>query len=215
MSSIQSQQAVEAGVISDAPALKFRFARAVSDVLCPPVLAIPAMLLCMWLCGMNSTLPYAAVYFLIAVIAPVVYVVYLVRTGQVQDFHLPVRKERIRPFLASVISSVVAWLVLRWLQAPPLFTGLIGALIIQVAILLVITVFWQISIHTASAAGFVVFAMLATWPVLGLASLAWIPLVPLVAWSRLYLKRHTMSQIVIGAGVGVVTIILTTHGMLW
>jgi len=216
MSSVQTQQAaVETAVAPSTSVMKFRFARVVSDVLCPPVLAIPAMILCMWLCGLNSTLPYAALYFMIAVIAPVAYVVYLVRTGQVQDFHLPERRERTRPFIASVVAASVAWFVLRYLQAPPLFTGLIAALIVQVAVLLVITLFWQISIHTASATGFVCFAMLATWSVVGIFTLAWIPLIPLVAWSRLHLKRHTMNQILMGCAVGGLTIVFTTRGLLW
>lgn len=215
MSSIPSQQTAETTAVPSTSVMTFRLARAVSDVLCPPVLAVPAMLLCMWLCGMNSTLPYAAVYFVLAVIPPVLYVLYLVQSGKVQDFHLPERKERTKPFIASIAASLVAWGVLCWLQAPPLFNGLIFALIVQVFVLLAITLFWQISIHAATAAGFVTFAILATWSTFGTASLAWIPLVPLVSWSRLYLKRHTMSQIVIGTMVGVVTIVICTRGLLW
>jgi membrane-associated phospholipid phosphatase len=215
MSSIPSQQVADTTAVPSPSMLTFRFARAVSDVLCPPVLAVPAMLLSMWLCGMNNTLPYAALYFAIAVVPPVLYVLYLVQSGQVQDFHLPERKERIKPFIASIAASLVAWGVLCKLGAPPLFNGIIFALIVQVAILLTITLFWQISIHAATVTGFVVFAMLATWPILGNGALAWIPLIPLVAWSRLYLKRHTMSQIVMGTTVGLVTIVVTTRGLLW
>lgn len=215
MSSIPSQQMAETTAVPSSSVLKFRFARAVSDVLCPPVLAVPAMLLSMWLSGMNSTLPFAALYFAIAVVPPVLYVLYLVQSGQVQDFHLPERKERTKPFIASIAASLVAWGILQWLGSPALFNGVIFALIVQVALLLVITLFWQISIHTATVAGFVTFAMLATWPLLGLATIAWLPLVPLVGWSRLHLKRHTISQILIGGMVGVATILVTTRGLLW
>jgi membrane-associated phospholipid phosphatase len=215
MTSIPSQQLGETTAIPSTSVLTYRFARVVSDVLCPPVLALPAMLLSMWLCGMNHTLPYAALYFAVAVIPPVLYVLYLVQSGQVQDFHLPERKERTKPFIASITASLVAWGLLQWLGAPALFNGIIFALIAQVALLLVITLFWQISIHAASVAGFVTFAMFATWPALGLTTLAWAPLVPLVGWSRLHLKRHTMSQILIGSVVGVATTMLTTRGLLW
>ena len=69
--------------------------------------------------------------------------------------------------------------------------------------MLVITVYWKISMHSAGAAGLatLVFA------VLGAQVFAFTPVV-LVAWSRLYLKRHTFMQVLAGGILGTVVFIL-------
>ena len=65
-------------------------------------------------------------------------------------------------------------------------------------VLLVVTLRWKISLHTAITAAFVVLAVVAAGPgALWLAAL-----VPLVAWSRLHLGRHDLPQTIAGTFVG-------------
>lgn len=63
------------------------------------------------------------------------------------------------------------------------------------------------SIHMAVAWGFFITIVLIEKSLIFL--LAAIIIIPLVAWSRLYLKRHTMQEIILGSGIGIVVTLLT------
>jgi membrane-associated phospholipid phosphatase len=173
-------------------------ARLISDVLSPPVLAAPGLMLAAWYCHDPRGIGYAALYFVAAVMTPVLYVVWMVRSGQIEDFHLPIRADRTRPFLVSVICGAVAWIVLEQIGAPRDFLVPILALLTQTLVLFAITLWWQVSIHTATTAGVVTFAVIACGPQSSVLFL----LVPLVAWARIYLGRHTLAQTVAGSIVG-------------
>jgi membrane-associated phospholipid phosphatase len=62
-----------------------------------------------------------------------------------------------------------------------------------------VTLYWKISVHAAGAAGV---ATLVT-ALVGVPAVVFLPVL-LVAWSRLYLRRHTLSQVVAGGLLGAV-----------
>jgi membrane-associated phospholipid phosphatase len=99
------------------------------------------------------------------------------------------------------------------LGAPATFLAPVGTALVQTLVLFAITLVWQISIHTSVTAGLVTFAILA----LGGGGLILAPLVPLVAWARLHLGRHTVSQTVAGALLGVATFatLFALRGLVW
>src|SRR6185436_890985 len=76
-------------------------ARAVSDILSPAALSIPCMLLGVLASDVPGTYRFALLYFLVAIPVPVAYVMWLVKSGRVSDFHLPNRRDRTGPFLVS------------------------------------------------------------------------------------------------------------------
>ena len=79
--------------------------------------------------------------------------------------------------------------------------ALIALVLSQLAgllVVLVITRFWKVSIHCATAGGLlgVFLALFGPWALLGIAPLA------LIAWSRVVLDAHTWTQVAVGAGMG-------------
>ena len=81
---------------------------------------------------------------------------------------------------------------------------------IVLGILGVINDFWKISIHAASIAAAAVIVALVFGPRFALLLL---PLVIAVTWLRLYLRRHTVAQVVAGLIVGIITpLVLTLFG---
>lgn len=174
------------------------FARAISDLTSPPVLAIPALILAVAGSDVSGTYRFAMVYLAVAVVVPVVYVMWLLKSGRIEDFHLPVRADRVRPFLASLFCSLLAISLLIYFDAPRSFVAPLIGLFLQTLLLFAITLAWQISIHTATVAGLATFAVLAFGPRAAFV----LPLVPLVAWSRVYLGRHTVSQVMAGGSLG-------------
>ena len=188
-------------------------ARVISDTFSPPVLAVPGLLLGAYFSATPGIYSLALVYFLVGVVAPVMYVLWLVRIGSITDFHIPDRRDRRGPFLASLGCGILAVGLLAYLGAPATFIAPVIALLAETLILFLITLFWQVSIHTATTAGVVTFAIY----VLGSEAVLLTLLVPLVAWARVYLERHTITQTVWGTliGTGVFMVLIALRGIVW
>jgi membrane-associated phospholipid phosphatase len=178
-------------------------ARTVSDVCSPAALALPCLLLAAWSANAPGAIWYAVLYAAVAVPLPMLYVVWLVRTGRVTDFHLPNRHERARPFAVALVSALAAVVLLIVFGAPAAFLAPIVAVFMQTFLLFLVTLVWQISIHTATTAGLATFVAIA----IGGGGLLATLIVPLVAWARIHLGRHTLAQTIAGALLGCGTFI--------
>ncbi len=84
-------------------------ARTVSDVCSPAALALPCLLLAAWSAHAPGAIWYAVLYAAVAVPLPMLYVVWLVKSGRVTDFHLPNRHERARPFAVALAARWLRW----------------------------------------------------------------------------------------------------------
>jgi membrane-associated phospholipid phosphatase len=176
-------------------------------------MAVPALAVSAWYSHTPGTYWYALLYLGVGVLLPVLYVVWAIRTGRITDFHMAIRRERVAPFLVSILCGAAAWLMLVGLGAPRDFAAPVLALLLQTLLLFLITLFWQVSVHTAVTASLVTFCCM----VGGQGALLLIGLIPLVAWARLYLGRHTLAQTVVGACVGVscFALLFALHGIAW
>jgi membrane-associated phospholipid phosphatase len=98
----------------------------------------------------------------------------------------------------TIISCALAWLAMWVGGAPPILTLMAGVGFVQWIIIFTVTLRWKISVHTASAAG----ATLIILRVIGLAAAPLVVTIPLIAWSRVKLRRHTPAQTIAGALLG-------------
>ena len=113
------------------------------------MIAIPALAVGAWASHSPGTYWFAMLYFCIAVLMPVLYVVWAVRTGQISDFHMSNRRERVAPFVVSLVCGLSAWILLVAMGSPRDFVALVLAMLLQTLLLFLITLFWQVSVHTA------------------------------------------------------------------
>jgi len=180
------------------PRTQFRIARTVSDIMSPPALALPALLMCAWANDFAATYRFALLYVAVGVGLPALFVFWQLKAGRITDFHLPDRRDRIGPFIVSLVCGLLSFGLLVYADAPHGFLTPILAIQLQVLVLFLITLVWQVSIHTATMACLVIFAVLQ----FGNAALFLFALVPLVGWARLYLGRHSLMQTVTGAVIG-------------
>jgi membrane-associated phospholipid phosphatase len=176
----------------------YLLARIISDVLSPAALAVPGLMLGVWASGDPATFRYALLYFAFAIPVPMLYVVWLLKTGRVTDIHLPNRRERFGPFAVASAAAVAGVAALILVGAPTVFVAPIIAALVQTLLLFAITLAWQISIHTSTSAGLATFAALG----IGGSAILFSLLVPIVMWARLYLKRHTLAQTLAGVALG-------------
>ncbi len=118
----------------------------------------------------------------------------LKRMGRISDWGIDKREQRLQFGLIAYFFMAVTLLIL-WRVESGEILKLISLLLAGGLIFTLITLFWKISAHTTAATLFSLFLL--DQPSLFL--LAGVPLAVAVAWSRIYLKRHTLAQVVAGS----------------
>lgn len=183
-------------------------ARVFSNVVSPPVLfAVVGMALALYALPSWRGLAWGVVYGLLVSLAPILFVLFLLRRGHIAELHMSSTRERHLPYLVSILCAGLT-LALTWLfHGPDLLLCLAWFNIIELAALAIINVYWLISIHATAMASTVLIA----WLALGAWTLAiTLPLLILVSGVRLYLKRHTPAQILGGIALGTATVFSLT-----
>lgn len=179
----------------------FSWARVVSDVFSPPVVwaALSFPIAGHVASDTSHALIWAAVYSFFVCVLPVLYIAYMVKRGRITDIHIKVRRQRILPFIVTIFCALVAVVLLVLLQAPPLVPLFALFTLLQMAIMLVITTVWQISIHAMGITSAVVVIGALFGAGIGL---LFAPLILVVGAARIKLRRHTLPQVIGGGIVG-------------
>ena len=177
-----------------------RVARVVSEVLAP-IVVIPLVTIVVSVHSADTLLRglgFAAVAVFFAAGLPYMALLAGVRRGRFDDRQVRARAQR-PALLAFTLASVVAGLVaLQVLQAPRDLFALMAAMVAGMAITLLVSNFWKISIHTSCVAG-----VIASLALLVDARAWWLsPLVVLTGWSRTLLRDHSLAQAAVGTIVG-------------
>jgi membrane-associated phospholipid phosphatase len=111
---------------------------------------------------------------------------------------MPVKEDRFYPLLLVILSYIIGLAILYLIGAPALTTVLMVCYLTNTSVVFLINLHWKISIHAMGIAGpLTALIYLFGWPGLILTLV-----VPLVGWSRVYLKRHTPWQVIIGTFLG-------------
>ena len=164
-----------------------------------------------WHVGGWRGVGWAIVALLILTGVPLAYILIGMRRGWVSDLELSRREDRPRFILVSLSSDLLALLVLGLGGAPRLLWLLALTYACLGLVMFTISSFWKISLHMVSVGGFAtvlvyVFGLGAWWTYLSL---------PLVAWARLYRRKHTPAQLLAGAVGGIlITAAVFTWGRL-
>lgn len=188
----------EAIHLPESDSLLLRLAWWITQIGSPPVLGLAGILLVGAALGFGQHWPLLLTYTSLALLLPFGFVLWLLQQGKVSDYNLTQREERFWPMVVSMASALVGWLVLRQMQAPALLLALAATNLAQSVTYFFITLRWKVSIHSAVAAGLAVLGS----AVAGGTVWALVLAVPLVAWSRVVLRRHTLAQTVVGAAIG-------------
>jgi membrane-associated phospholipid phosphatase len=125
--------------------------------------------------------------FLCMAVLPFVLFIIAVKTKFISNWDVTNRSERPKMLWPLVVIELVSIGVFQQFSLIPILLGIIG--------FAVITHFWKISGH-AMAAG------LASGVLVARFGIVWWPIlliVPLVCWSRVVRKNHTLAQVVAGA----------------
>ena len=127
-----------------------RLARWISNATHPPLIGVVCVLIVALATASLSAWMWGAEYLVVAVLAPTLFVIWLVQRGEVSDVQLSLRHQRMKPYCAALVCMGIAALTLQIANAPRLLTQVAWANAIQTLILFVVTLRWKISAHAAS-----------------------------------------------------------------
>ncbi|MCG8377122.1 MAG: phosphatase PAP2 family protein [Chlorobiales bacterium] len=177
-----------------------RFASLISWVISPVVVA-PAAYFLIVSFGFKddpARWDYLLVLFLASTIVPMLLIYGLKKIGKVSDYNITFREQRFLPLLVMVGVNFLGYELMQQLEAPRIFTGILLFNAVNMVLILLITLQWKISIHLLTLASSVAllylqFGAFAFWLLF---------LVPVLMWSRIYLKAHTFMQTLVGSLIG-------------
>lgn len=178
-------------------------ARLISILLGPQIWLPVLFLIIMFRSGVQPGL-FLSILFL-QVIIPLAYLHLAPKLGLAIAWDLPNRRERY-PFLAVALISSLISLFLSYQFGTKLLFDLNSLVVIFLTVFFLITLYWQISLHTAlNTFGAILVNSLFDW------NLAFLYLtIPVIFWARLTLKRHTIQQLLAGI---IVSATLTLGGL--
>ena len=134
--------------------------------------------------------------------APILFVSLMVRSGRIGDLHMRESRERYIPYTIAIIGALCCLALFPRFGAGPILHVLTVVTIVELAVMLVGTLFMHISFHAAGMASIIS----ATALMFGVKQgLAFLPVLLLVVLARLVLRRHTGTQIMLGALIGALT----------
>jgi membrane-associated phospholipid phosphatase len=169
--------------------------------------AVLGLAVALWELPFWQGLAWATIYGLLVSLAPILFVLYLLKTGRITELHMSDTRERHLPYLSAFFFSAVTFGLVTLFQGPELMRCLTVFNMVELALLGIINIFTLISIHTTGVmASMIVVGLVFGWA----ASLLVLPFVITISWVRLYLKRHTPAQIVAGLVLGVVSVVSLT-----
>ena len=180
------------------PTLAGQLARWISNISHPILISLSGVIVIAIAMGTPAAWKWAAIGLLITVGLPSLYLIWLVRSGRVADFDVFIRQQRKGPYLVTIACLLLCWVVMFFGAAPLAFVVILSASILEIMLLFLINLRWKISAHATTSAGFAVLI----WQLFGPLGSIFFLFAALVIWSRVYLRRHTISQTLAGALLG-------------
>ena len=179
---------------------KLRLAKTISTFTNPPIICIPLFLIISLVLSINNLWDFPLmelISIVFASILPMTIILYWAKKSG-NDRDISNRQDRFTPLIVGTISYFIGFLVSLTLGLNDFLTFLFLCYSINTFIVMIITTQWKISIHTTGLSGPVCALIILLGPVGALFGL----LYPVLIWSRVTLKKHTMAQAITGGVQG-------------
>jgi len=137
-------------------------------------------------------------------IGPMLFVFCLYSTDRISDLDMSIRSERETVFGAFVIFYLVGTLSLWVTHSPKLLIAAMAGFTLSTIVVQYITRYWKISTHALGiTAPLVALTLLYGWDEL---VPFWV-LLPMVCWARVYLRAHTVAQVIAGCALATFSVV--------
>ena len=183
---------------------RLKTAKHISTFTNPPIICIPLFLIiCIILSfnganfNFNKFVILEMVSLIFASILPMAIILFWAKKlGTDKD--ISNRSDRYMPLIVGIISYFIGFLVSFIFHLDNFLTCLLLCYSINTGVVLLFTTKWKISVHTTGLSGPVAALILLLGPIGALFDI----LYPILIWSRVLLKKHTLSQAISGGVQG-------------
>jgi len=182
------------------------FTRALCTVVHPFLAATPLFIFGSHAFAQHSTVvcwAYSSIGVVCFTVAPLAFILYLYLSGRISDFDISERPERERVFAGFVVIYLIAAIALSLARAPVELQAITWGSWGTALETMVIPRWWKISTH----------ALGITAPLVALTllyrrePLPFLVLIPIVCWARVYLRAHTVLQVVAGSALATFSVV--------
>lgn len=173
-------------------------ARFLSAITNPLVLLFIAPYILLAMSGMGSL--YALKWTLFSfffVFLTGVFIFYEVKRGVFSDFDVSKREQRPLLFMVSTLLTSVYFVSLYIFNAPPILFATVFGIMVAILLISIINTKVKASIHVATNT-----AIILTFILVYEAPIYLLLLIPIIAWARIQIKRHTFRETIVGAVLG-------------
>ena len=192
---------------------KLKIAETVSTLTNPPIITIPLfVIICLTLSfgpngfDVSKFIVLEVVSLVFASLLPMAIILYWAKKlGTDRD--ISNRGDRYTPLIVGIISYFIGFLICMFFNLDGFLTALLLCYSVNTGVVLVITTKWKISVHTTGLSGPVGALVLLLGPV----GAAFGMIYPIVIWSRVLLKKHTLAQAITGGVQGFFLTILEMY----
>ncbi len=188
------------------------FAKSISNTIHPLILSPLTFTILFIQSNPSSKFSYLYLFMVIMTtcIIPLYYVLRMKQKGEIENIDIPSRPKRQKPFIKGTILFLITSFLLVLLRAPENLVTIMLIYTINTGLATLITRYWKISVHGLSfGIPIATFGML-----LSKRYFYFSTLLPLLVYSRVKLKAHTVSQVIAGFGLGFILTILQIK-ILW
>ncbi|WP_407380994.1 hypothetical protein [Methanobrevibacter sp.] len=179
---------------------RLKLAKTISTFTNPPIICIPLFFIISLVLSINNLWDFPLmelISIIFASILPMAIILYWAKkTGNDKD--ISNRQDRFTPLVVGTVSYFIGFLVSIALGLNDFLTFLFLCYTINTFIVMIITTQWKVSIHTTGLSGPVCALIILLGPLGAIFAL----LYPVLIWSRVTLKKHTMAQAITGGVQG-------------
>ena len=137
-------------------------------------------------------------------IGPMLFIFWLYATDRISDLDMSIREEREKVFGVFVIFYLLGTITLWLTHSPNLLIATMAGYTLSTIVVQYITRYWKISTHALGITA----PLVALSLLYGRQPLPFLTLIPAVCWARVYLKAHSIAQVVAGALLGTASVVL-------
>jgi len=189
--------------------LRERIASLTSNIL-NPFLVSPVLILLLSFKSTSSTLDavkWSLILIAVSILPIFSVIIYLVRSQKLEGPFINIRKQRTKIYLLAGVCASVSCIVFHYLGAPPILVATSVAGLSGVVVFMCVNLLWKISLHTAFVTASVTALIILYGPIVAVT----VVLVPLIAWSRIELKHHSLAQVVAGALLAALIVVVVFY----
>ena len=193
--------------------MRERIASLTSNILNPFLVSLVLILLLSFKSTSSAldAVKWSLISIAVSILPVFLVIIYLVRKQKLESPFINVRKQRTKIYLLAGVFAGVGCIIFPYLEAPPTLRATFVAGLSAVVVFMCVNLLWKISLHTALVTASVTVLIILH----GSIATVTVVLVPLIGWSRIKLKHHSLAQVAVGAllAASIVVVVFYLFGL--